>query len=103
MAAKEADRLGELLDLEVWQIFYVDSTLQHDYTALTEKFEELKASRVSNVDIYTNTRDEWMERIDSTYKTIFTQDQWNKYMKTGGAKAQKAREKRRAKADKNKK
>ena len=36
MAAKEADRLGELLKLDDWQIFYVDSTLQHDYTLYQE-------------------------------------------------------------------
>ena len=27
MAAKEADRLADLLKLEYWQVFYVDSTL----------------------------------------------------------------------------
>ena len=30
MAAKEADRLAELLNLDPGQVFYVDSTLQHD-------------------------------------------------------------------------
>ena len=29
-AEKEADRLQSLLDLEDWQVFYVDSTLKHD-------------------------------------------------------------------------
>ena len=37
MAAKEADRLGDLLKPEYWQVFYVDSTLQHDFTALRTK------------------------------------------------------------------
>ena len=27
LATKEADRLADLLDLEDWQLFYVDSTL----------------------------------------------------------------------------
>ena len=30
MAATEAERLERLLNLEYWQVFYVDSTLQHD-------------------------------------------------------------------------
>ena len=41
MAAKEADRLADLLKLEYWQVFYVDSTLQHDYAAWQEEVKKL--------------------------------------------------------------
>ena len=30
----EADRLQRILDLEDWQVFYVDSTLKHDFPAM---------------------------------------------------------------------
>ena len=33
LVAEEAERLGNLLKLEDWQLFYVDSILQHDYAA----------------------------------------------------------------------
>ena len=91
MAAKEADRL------EYWQVFYVDSTLQHDYAAWQEEVKKLQAARVDNYDLYTITSDKWMEQIDKTYKKLFTPQQWAAYLKSGAAKQQKAREKRKAK------
>lgn len=95
-AAKEADRLGTLLKLEDWQIFYVDSTLQHDYTAYQEDIKKLQSSKVDNYDIYTMTWDRWMDQIENTYRKIFTEAQWNAYLKAGAGKQRKAREKRRA-------
>lgn len=97
MAAKEADRLADLLKLEYWQVFYVDSTLQHDYAAWQEEVKKLQAAKVDNYDLYTITSDKWMEQIDKTYKKLFTPQQWAAYLKSGAAKQQKAREKRKAK------
>lgn len=97
MAAKEADRLGELLKLEYWQVFYVDSTLQHDFTALQDEMNKLQSARVENYDLYMSVRDKWFEQIDNTYKKIFTPEQWAQYLKTGAAKNIKAREKRKEK------
>ena len=100
MAAKEADRLGDLLKLEYWQVFYVDSTLQHDYTALQDEMNKLQSARVENYDLYMSVRDKWFEQIDNTYKKIFTPEQWALYLKTGAAKNIKAREKRKEKMQK---
>ena len=100
MAAKEADRLGELLKLEYWQVFYVDSTLQHDFTALQDEMNKLQSARVENYDLYMSVRDKWFEQIDNTYKKIFTPEQWALYLKTGAAKTTKAREKRKEKMQK---
>ena len=61
MAAKEADRLGDLLKLEYWQVFYVDSTLQHDFTALQDEMNKLQSVRVENYDLYMSVRDKWFE------------------------------------------
>ena len=97
-AEAEADRLQRLLDLEDWQVFYVDSTLKHDYPAMVEEYEKLRASKVSNTTMYQAVQDRWMEQIDNTYKRIFNPEQWAAYLKSGAAKLQKAREKRKAKA-----
>lgn len=97
MAAKEADRLGELLKLDDWQIFYVDSTLQHDYTLYQEDVKKLQSARVDNYDLYTLTWDKWMDQIENTYRKIFTDAQWSAYLKAGAGKQRKAREKRKAK------
>lgn len=98
MAEKEADRLQRLLDLEDWQVFYVDSTLKHDYPAMIAEYKELQSSKVSNTSLYQSVNDKWLEKIDATYKRIFTEKQWAAYLKSGAAKAQKARDKRKAKA-----
>ena len=94
----EADRLQRVLDLEDWQLFYVDSTLKHDLPAMMAEYEELKKAKVANSSMYMDINDKWMEQIDQTYKKIFNDEQWAAYLKQGAAKAQKSRAKRKAKA-----
>ena len=103
MAATEAERLERLLELEYWQVFYVDSTLQHDFQAMKEEMEALQKAKVSNSAMYIAVQDRWMERIDSTYRKFFTDAQWKAYLKSGAAKQQKARAKRKAQAEGSKK
>jgi hypothetical protein len=91
---KEVKRLSDLLELEYWQEFYVDSTLTHDYHAMSEEMKKLQIARVENSDLYTEVRDRWMEQIDATYKRIFNEAQWKRYWKNGAERAQKARDKR---------
>ena len=98
-AEMEADRLQRLLDLEDWQTFYVDSTLKHDLPAMMAEIEGLRAAKVSNSSMYVTVQDKWLEHIDVTYKKIFNEKQWAAYMKSGAAKAQKARDKRKQKAE----
>ncbi|MBR5103476.1 MAG: hypothetical protein IKV05_02175 [Bacteroidales bacterium] len=97
-AEMEADRLQRILDLEDWQTFYVDSTLKHDLPAMIAEYEHLRQSKVSNTNMYQDARDKWQDQIDATYKRIFTPEQWTLYLKSGAGKAQKARAKRREKA-----
>ena len=101
-AEQEADRLQRLLDLEDWQVFYVDSTLKHDFPAMMAEYDQLKASKMSNQSMYQAVHDKWMDQIDNTYRRLFDDRQWAAYLKSGAAKAQKARDKRRAKAGENK-
>ena len=96
-AEMEADRLQRVLDLEDWQVFYVDSTLKHDFPAMIAEYDELRAAKVANSSMYQDIRDKWLDQIDATYKRIFTDEQWVAYLKQGAGKAQKARAKRRAK------
>ncbi len=102
IAEKEADRLQGLLDLEDWQVFYVDSTLKHDYAEMKEELERLQQAKVANTSLYIGVQDKWIEHIEATYKRIFTESQWQAYLKSGAAKLQKQREKRKAKAAKQK-
>ena len=95
---QEADRLQRILNLEDWQVFYVDSILKHDYSAMVAEYDKLKQSKVTNSSLYLAVQDKWMEKIDAAYKKVFDDKQWAAYLKSGAARAQKAREKRRAKA-----
>ena len=91
---KEVQRLSNLLKLEYWQEFYVDSTLTHDYKAMSEELERMQGAKVENMDLYVNVQDKWMEKIDRSYERFFTDEQWKKYLKSGAKKAQEARDKR---------
>ena len=78
----------------------MDSTLTHDYHALQDELEELQKTKVGNVDLYQNVQDKWMQQIDDSYQRFFTEEQWQKYWKVTGQRAKKARDKRKAKAEK---
>lgn len=97
---KEVERLTTLLDLADWQVFYVDSTLSYNVPAMRAEQKVLQESKVSNTDLYWRTVDTWQEATFRQYRKIFNDAQWNRFMKSGGAKEQKAREKRAAKAEK---
>lgn len=98
MAEKEVSRLETALKLEDWQVFYVDSTLVHDYTGWMDEIQELSKARVENRDLYIAVQDKWMERIEASYRKFFTDAQWQDYLKQGGERIIKDRQKRRDKA-----
>lgn len=95
---KEIDRLTTLLDLADWQVFYVDSTLTYNIESMRVEQKALAAAKVSNTDLYWETTDKWQEATYLQYRKIFNDQQWERYLKTGGAKEKKARDKRAAKA-----
>ncbi|MBR0298990.1 MAG: hypothetical protein IJQ93_01585 [Bacteroidales bacterium] len=87
-------RYEESLSLEVWQTFYVDSILTHNFNAMSAEMKELSMNRVENVDIYTLVRDKWEEETYKAFSKILDENQWAAYLKTGAARAKKARDKR---------
>ena len=95
---KEVQRLSTLLDLEYWQEFYVDSILRHDIPEMHKELEKMQVAKVENRDLYLVVQDKWLQKIDDSYKRFFTEEQWNKYWKTGGKKAQEGRDKRNKKS-----
>lgn len=95
---KEVDRQTTVLDLADWQIFMIDSTLTHDYKAMSEELMALRSSKVSNSTAYIAVQDKWAEAIYQSYLRILNQEQQAKYLKGGAAKAKAMREKRAAKA-----
>lgn len=94
---REIDRLTHLLDLEDWQIFYVDSIMNHDYKAMQAEMKELQQRKVSNTDMYYDIQYKWQDKIYEAYEKVFNEEQWAKYLKNGAARDKKNRDKRRAK------
>ena len=96
---KEVQRLSSYLNLEYWQEFYVDSTLNHNLHAMQGELEELQKAKVSNPDLYQAVQDKWMQAVYDSYNRFFNEEQWKKYLKSGGAREQKARDKRKQKRE----
>lgn len=86
----------DLLDLEYWQVFYVDSIMTNDYTAMTAELQELSDSKVTNTEAYERVQDKWAEQMYNAYRKVFNDQQWQKYLKAGAARDKKARDKREA-------
>lgn len=98
LAEKETERLEKLLKLEDWQVFYIDSTLVTNYTGWMEEMEALSKAKVENSNLYIAVQDKWMERNEAAYKKFFTETQWNEYLRQGGERIMKDRQKRRDRA-----
>ena len=94
---KTVDNYTEQFDLEIWQTFYVDSILTHDYEAMRDELKGMQAAKLTNSDAYTRVQDKWAEQIYVALQKVFNEEQWAKYLKTGAAREKKARDKRAAK------
>ena len=103
IASQEAERLETLLGLEGWQVFYVDSILQNNYSHMQAELYGLRDSKVENVDLYVSVRDKWNQLTYDAFSKVFNEDQWNRYLKSGAGKEMKLRQKRAAKAKRRKK
>ena len=97
---KQVDNMAESLDLEDWQIFYVDSILTTNFGALSKEFEQLGKNRVSDPEVYSRLQDACMEKNYNALHAILNEEQWTKYLKTGAARDKKARDKRAEKREK---
>lgn len=93
----QVNKLTSQLDLEDWQIFYVDSILTHDYKAMQDEFNELQKAKVENSDLFVATQDKWSERIYQAMNKVLRPGQWEKYLKSGAARDKKLRDKRASK------
>ena len=85
------------LKLEDWQVFYLDSIMTHDYTAMRDEIKSLSEAKVGNADAYQMTQDKWMEKMYQAFDKVLDRDQWAKYQKSGAGRDKKARDKRAAK------
>ncbi|MBR0110966.1 MAG: hypothetical protein IJM00_01820 [Bacteroidales bacterium] len=97
MIQTQVNNMEKALDLEDWQIFYVDSILTHDYRAMQAELIGLRNSKVSSQDRYYRVQDKWNEQIYNAIHGVLDEPQWQKYLKSGAAREKKNRDKRAAK------
>ena len=95
---KEVEKLVITLNLEYWQEFYADSTLNHNLRGMQDELKTLSAAKVSNRDLYIAAQDRWNEKTYESFHRFLDEKQWAKYLKGGAAREQKARDKRKQKA-----
>ncbi|MCQ2131348.1 MAG: hypothetical protein MJY94_08190 [Bacteroidales bacterium] len=96
----QVEQMTRDLDLEDWQVFYVDSILTANYLSLQAGFADLSAKKVSNRDIYQDLQYSKLDEIYYALEKVFDESQWAKYLKRGAAKDKKSREKYFAKKNK---
>ena len=94
---RQIDNYTSLLDLEDWQVFYVDSILTHDYEEMRLELKGLRDAKIGNTDAYVRAQDKWSEQIYNSFEKVFDEQQWAKYLKSGASREKKARDKRAAK------
>ena len=81
MAIIEADKLEKELQLTGAQLFYVDSTLRHNFMALSDDMAALRARGSQDVDTYTTIREKWIQKTIDSFKGILDEQQYIKYLK----------------------
>ncbi len=97
---KTIEKYEKTLDLEYWQVFYLDSILTHDYGAMIAELEQKNKAKVEGSDIYIQVQDRWNEQMYNSIAKVLNEDQWAKYLKQGAAREKKARDKRASKRSK---
>ncbi|MCQ2173506.1 MAG: hypothetical protein MJY61_00040 [Bacteroidales bacterium] len=95
---KTVVKYEEMLELEDWQIFYLDSIYTHDYAEMSREMDQLGQKMVSNTSLYVSVQDKWMERIYQAIHKILTPEQWARFNKNGNGRDKKERDKRMKKA-----
>lgn len=97
---KKVEQYTTQFDLEDWQVFYVDSIMINNSLEMKNELMALSTAKVSNTDFYVAVQDKWSEATYLAFQKIFDEQQWAKFLKQGGARDKKARDKRAAKRNK---
>ena len=90
----QLENLTRMFKLDDVQVFFVDSILQYNFPAMNEEFDQTRKTGASNQDTYQAISDKWMAATDDAFQKIFTEEQWQKYMKSSYGKEKKRRDKR---------
>jgi len=81
MASIQADDMQKQLKLNDAQVFYVDSILQHNYTAVSAEFEKMKKAGIQSPENYMKVQKLWNEKTEDAFQKVLTEEQFIYYLK----------------------
>jgi len=90
----QLETLTRQFKLDEVQVFFVDSILQHNYPAMVAEINEARKTGASNAETFQAVSDKWMDATDNAFQQFFTEEQWQRYLKSPYGKEKKRRDKR---------
>ena len=94
IVSTQVENLTKTFKLDEVQVFYVDSILQYNYPAMMDELNKTKRTGASNDETFQSISDKWMAATDEAFEKVFTEEQWQKYLKSTYGKEKKRRDKR---------
>lgn len=94
IVSAQVENLTRTFKLDEVQVFYVDSILQYNYPAMMDELNKTKRTGASNDETFQSISDKWMAATDEAFEKVFTEEQWQKYLKSTYGKEKKRRDKR---------
>lgn len=84
IASEQADRFQRDLKLNDYQVFKVDSILQHNLSGVMAQFEQMKKGGLQNPESYREVQKNWQTKTDDAFEALFTLEQFDRYLKISG-------------------
>ena len=94
IVSNQIENLTKTFKLDEIQGFYVDSILNYNYPAMMDEVNQARKTGASNTETFQIISDKWMALTDEAFEKVFTEEQWQKYLKSTYGKEKKRRDKR---------
>jgi len=84
IAIEQALNLKRDLKLSDYQLFYVDSILQANFTGQHQEFEKMRASGLQNQKSYEDVFNKWKAKTEDAFEKVLDKTQFEKFLKISG-------------------
>ncbi|MCI1779568.1 MAG: hypothetical protein LKI53_06365 [Bacteroidales bacterium] len=84
VAIEETAKLEEEFKLTPSQTFYVDSILRCNYTGMKNQMENMRAEGMEDARNFKTVQNIWIQKNLDALKTVFTEQQYIRYLKMIG-------------------
>lgn len=94
--AKQVEDMVDRYKLDDYQAFKLDTLLQHFAPIYNAEMKRVKDSGAAQSASFQSITDKWADFFDNEYQKIFSEEQWNRYLKSSAGREKKKRDKRMA-------